>query len=144
MGPHPAQVSVANLALACASAARGHEHQRECDLRRRLSEHIRRIGHDDAEALARFEIDVAHPYTVIAEDLHPACTGLQDVGGQSIRDRRADGVVRTQRGPQLLRSGQRVAIVERDVVARGEIALDFGWPTTGQQYLGFRTWAPAL
>src|SRR6185437_8902425 len=129
---------VADLTLACARTAGDHQYQSECDLGGGLGEHVRGIGHDDTEALAGIDIDVAHAHTVVADDLHLPCTGLQNVGSEPVRDGWTHGIVRTQRRAQLLRSGQHVAIVEGDLVAGSEVALDFGWPTAGQQYLGFR------
>ncbi len=131
--PPARPVAAADLPLALARAARGHEHQRHGDVGCWVGQHVGGIRDRDTEALAGFEIDVAHPHSEVTEHLNLTGAGLENVGAKLVGHGRAYGIVRAKRRAQVIGCGDDVALVQSDVVAFAEIALDLVGPAPRDQ-----------
>ncbi|KTW03091.1 hypothetical protein NS258_18365, partial [Sphingomonas sanguinis] len=74
-------------------AARGHHHEQDRDFRRRLGQHIRRVGHHHTRRPRRRQVDMVDPRTIIGEDAHPPPRRGQQVRVDPVGDGRHPRVI---------------------------------------------------
>jgi hypothetical protein len=97
------EAPLAREAVAFDDATRRREHQRDGDLGGGVGEHSRRVGHADAEASRRVEIDVLVAHREGGHDAQRRRQRLEQIGVDAIAERADEGLRTFGRGAQSVR-----------------------------------------
>ncbi len=106
------RLAAAQEAVAFRNTPREREHERDRHLGRRVGEHVGRVRHDDAAALAFVEVDVVEADGVVRDDAKLRPGGVEQLGVDAVGQHRHEAIATGHPREQLLARRRQLLVVD--------------------------------